>query len=241
MVLRNASLLLSVVALGACSGGISKHPPIHPNLDMDFQQKLKAQSEASFAGWTDGRGMRLPVDGTVSRKGHVGDPATLLARYDRDGDGALSPTEAATLAVGGRRFAVGDREGDGLLDAGDLQLLASLYHYKDGTDFVVDNALPATQEVLERGRERFNIHCAVCHGESGAGGIVASRWPNKIPSLVNDVDGPTRDRLVALKHGEIVDVISNGRALMPAYGSQVHIEDRWAIAHYVKALQKHFN
>ena len=41
--------------------------------------------------------------------------------------------------------------------------------------------------------------------------------------------------------GELVGVISEGKGTMPAYAQQIPMADRWAIAHYVKALQKHFN
>ena len=60
-------LALAVAAVG-CRGGISESPPIHPVLDMDFQQKLKAQSQSEFEGWKDHRGMRLPVAHTVKRR-----------------------------------------------------------------------------------------------------------------------------------------------------------------------------
>ena len=56
---------------------------------MDFQEKLKAQSESGFPGWKDRRGMRMPVAGTVARGSlgvHSTDPAIVkLHTYTLDG------------------------------------------------------------------------------------------------------------------------------------------------------------
>src|SRR5262245_56998592 len=59
-----ASLLLAALAITLTScmrGGTSSSPPVHLVLDMDFQPKVKAQSESHFEGWADHRGQRLPV------------------------------------------------------------------------------------------------------------------------------------------------------------------------------------
>ena len=60
-----AILLVAIVA--SCRGETSTHPPIHIVPNMDWQDKLKAQSKSKFEGWKDHRGMRLPVYGTVAR------------------------------------------------------------------------------------------------------------------------------------------------------------------------------
>lgn len=67
-VLRTGNLLLfGLGVLAGCRGEISEKPPIHPVLDMDFQPKLKPQSESKFERWTDHRGMRGVIPGTVWR------------------------------------------------------------------------------------------------------------------------------------------------------------------------------
>ena len=253
---RNAVLgtaaLVCLALLGGCRGGISKKPPIHPVLDMDFQQKLKAQSYSEFEGWDDHRGMRRPVDGTLARGGIVagaerGDyyvPTTeqILASYDRDGSKTIDPVEAKSLVFGSRHaFSVADRNDDDVLDAAEIGAATKLYRYRNGDAYVTENPLPVTREVLERGRERFQIYCATCHGRSAKGGIVAKRWPAPVPDLVEHPDEATRARLIGLPFGELFETITRGKATMPGYGSQIHVEDRWAIAHYLKALQQHFN
>jgi mono/diheme cytochrome c family protein len=37
--------------------------------------------------------------------------------------------------------------------------------------------------------------------------------------------------------GHFFDVMSNGFGVMPDYAAQIPVEDRWAIAAYVRALQ----
>ena len=91
---------------------------------------------------------------------------------------------------------------------------------------------PVTKEVLERGRERFNIFCAPCHSRLGDGnGVVPSRgFPRKPPSYQTE-------RLRKAPWGYFFDVITNGFGSMPDYGSQIPPRDRWAIVAYIRALQ----
>lgn len=92
---------------------------------------------------------------------------------------------------------------------------------------------------LDRGRNRFAIYCAPCHGLVGDGnGMIHQRatflkqatWP---PPLTFHSDA-MRNKTV----GEFFDNISNGIRKMPAYAPQIKAEDRWAIILYVRALQR---
>ena len=91
---------------------------------------------------------------------------------------------------------------------------------------------PVTKEVLERGRERFNIYCAPCHSQLGDGnGFVPSRgFARKPPSY-------HIPRLQKAPLGYFYDVITNGFGIMPDYASQIPPEDRWKIVAYIRALQ----
>lgn len=90
-----------------------------------------------------------------------------------------------------------------------------------------------TKADLDRGQERFNIYCSVCHGMTGYGdGIVARRGFNR-PSPASY----HQDRLRQAPVGHFFDVMTNGWGAMPSYASQVSVEDRWRIAAYVRALQ----
>jgi cytochrome c553 len=91
--------------------------------------------------------------------------------------------------------------------------------------------MPLTRELLQRGRERFGIYCAVCHGDDGyAHGIVVRRGFPAPPSLHDD-------RLRDAPVGYIVQVITRGHGLMSSYADRVAPADRWAIAAFVRALQ----
>jgi mono/diheme cytochrome c family protein len=91
--------------------------------------------------------------------------------------------------------------------------------------------LPVTKELLERGRERYNIFCSPCHGLQGDGnGIVAVRGMKHPPTY-------HQDRLRRAPAGYIYDVIAHGFGAMYDYSAQVPPRDRWAIIAYVRALQ----
>ena len=91
--------------------------------------------------------------------------------------------------------------------------------------------LPLTQELMERGRDRFNIYCSECHGETGDGnGIVVQRGFSKPPSYYDD-------RLRQAPLGHFYDVMTNGFGAMASYSFQVEPDDRWAIAAYIRVLQ----
>ena len=93
--------------------------------------------------------------------------------------------------------------------------------------------MPITKVDLDRGQERFDIYCSVCHGMTGYGdGIVARRGFNK-PSPASY----HQERLQNAPVGHFFDVMTNGWGAMPSYAQQVSVEDRWRIAAYVRALQ----
>jgi len=90
--------------------------------------------------------------------------------------------------------------------------------------------IPVDAKLLARGRSRFDITCATCHGVLGDGESqvslnMALRRP---PSLHAYRDVPD---------GHIFRVISEGFGLMPSYAAELPVEDRWAVVAYVRALQ----
>jgi hypothetical protein len=91
--------------------------------------------------------------------------------------------------------------------------------------------LPITEELLERGHQRYGIYCTPCHGIQGDGlGMVALRGMKHPPSF-------HQERLRQVPNGYIFDVITNGFGSMYSYSSQIPPQDRWAIIAYVRALQ----
>ena len=91
---------------------------------------------------------------------------------------------------------------------------------------------PVTKEVLERGRERYNIYCAPCHSRVGDGkGFVPSRGFSRMPPSYHI------PRLQKAPLGYFFDVMTNGFGIMPDYASQIPPDDRWKIVAYIRALQ----
>ena len=89
-----------------------------------------------------------------------------------------------------------------------------------------------TGVVLARGRERYNIYCSPCHGETGQGdGMIVQRGYRKPPSF-------HQDRLRQAAAGYLFDVTSRGFGAMPDYAAQVPAKDRWAIIAYLRVLQR---
>jgi mono/diheme cytochrome c family protein len=91
---------------------------------------------------------------------------------------------------------------------------------------------PVTADVLQRGRERFNIYCAPCHSRLGDGnGFVPGRGFARRPPSFHI------DRLRQAPLGYFFDVMTHGFGMMPDYASQIPPNDRWAIVSYIRALQ----
>ena len=89
------------------------------------------------------------------------------------------------------------------------------------------------KETLDRGKQRYEIYCAPCHGEGGAGnGMIVQRGFSKPPDY-------TETRLVNAPVGHFYDVITNGYGSMYSYAARVPPRDRWAIAAYIRVLQRH--
>lgn len=89
----------------------------------------------------------------------------------------------------------------------------------------------ATRNVLDRGRERFDIFCSPCHGRDGYGeGVIVQRGFTPPPSFHTD-------QLRRHPLGHFVRVMTLGYGAMPQYAKQLSARDRWAIAAYIRALQ----
>ncbi len=90
---------------------------------------------------------------------------------------------------------------------------------------------PVTADVVQRGRERYNIYCAPCHSQTGDGrGMIVQRGFQQPPSYHTE-------RLRKAPLGYLFDVMTNGFGAMPDYASQIPPHDRWAIVAYIRALQ----
>lgn len=119
---------------------------------------------------------------------------------------------------------------------GTMAVASTPYDPARETGFVGGNAIdhlpmPMTRALLERGRDRFAIDCAPCHGLLGDGHSVAAQAMSlRKPRSLHDEEVKKR------KPGEIFDIATHGFGLMPALASQIERDDRWAIVAYLRAL-----
>jgi mono/diheme cytochrome c family protein len=175
--------------------------------DMQDQPKAIAYRESSF--YKDGTGSRPLVEGTVPR-GYL--------REDRE-------------FFFGKRLSSGDLNKEQQYQQVGRTLPNNAANpYPDDVDAIT---IQIAKTDLDRGEERYNIFCSVCHGMTGYGdGIVARRGFNQ-PSPANY----HQDRLRQAPVGHFFDVMTNGWGAMPSYASQVPVEDRWRIVAYIRALQ----
>lgn len=196
-------IIAGVLALGFAGFRGQKTQLTHIEWFNDMAHQPKFNPQHRNNFFGDGRAEREPVKGTVP----IG--FQLQGRYTQTGGSNQFGTFTATpdyLSTG----RMGDVYGDGIPE----QLTAG------GVEF------------LKRGQERYDIHCAICHGRAGAGdGVVKSFGLMTVASLLTPP-------VVEQPDGRIYNTITHGRSTMGAYGPVITIEDRWAIVAYVRALQK---
>ncbi|MGE3909850.1 MAG: cytochrome c [Chloroflexota bacterium] len=138
------------------------------------------------------------------------------------------PLEASALFADGKsaRQPVPDTVARGQLRSDTL-----LYEGSENGQPAERFPFPVTQDVLIRGKDRFEIFCSPCHGRTGYGdGMIVQRGFIAPPSFHTD-------QLRQAPVGHIFQVATNGLGAMPSYGQQVPVHDRWAITAYIKALQ----
>ena len=197
--------------------------------DMQDQPKLKYYRQSDF--FKNQMGSRPLVEGTVPR-GYLREDKAL---YTGKKDGAtLSPN---TLSSSGGKQQTQDGTG-GQLAAPAAQTATSATGGTTATtaaatypDAVTDFPLPVTQDLINRGEERYRVFCIVCHGPNGNGdGMIVRRGFSPPPSYHTD-------QLRGAPVGHFYDVITNGWGRMNGYAAQVPVYDRWAIVSYIRALQ----
>jgi len=99
-------------------------------------------------------------------------------------------------------------------------------------NFVETNPLAVNAALIQRGRERFDIYCAACHGKTGDSNGMMKKI-GAMPAVANLHD----KRIVEMADGEIFNTITFGKNTMGAVGPLLPTEDRWAVIAYLRALQ----
>ena len=158
----------------------------------------------------------------------VGCAFLVACRQDMHDTPRYEPLEASTFFTDGRgsRTLVANTVARGMLREDE-----HLYQGKIDGQLTDIFPMPVTAEVMARGRERFNVFCAPCHGRTGQGnGMVVQRGFRAPPSF-------HEERLRTAPVGYFFDVQTNGFGAMSDYAAQVPVADRWAIAAFIRALQ----
>jgi len=150
-------------------------------------------------------------------------------RQDMQDQPRVDPLESSAFFSDGR---ASRPEVEGTVARGHLHEDRLFFTGKDAEGKPVEEMpFPVTMEVLERGRERFDIFCSPCHDRTGGGrGMVVRRGLSQPPSF-------HIERLRKAEIGYFFDVMTNGFGRMYPYADQVPEADRWMIAAYIRALQ----
>ncbi len=92
------------------------------------------------------------------------------------------------------------------------------------------NPIAKSPESLTRGREMYELHCLVCHGEQGRGdGPVGQKFVPQ-PMELNF------DYVQLQPDGQIFYTISHGSIAMPFYRQAILPEDRWHLVNFIKEV-----
>ena len=119
----------------------------------------------------------------------------------------------------------------GSVARGELRLDKHLYEGKIDGEFARSFPFEITEQILDRGQNRYQIFCSACHSSTGNGeGMVVKRGMRQPPSY-------HIERLRDVEHGYLFDVITNGFGGMYDLADKLTAEDRWAVVAYVRALQ----
>jgi mono/diheme cytochrome c family protein len=198
----------------ACQQEMARQPYYRPLEKTDF--------------FSDGRSSRPLVEGTVPWRGREGGTTSILT-YRK------SPeyTDAARAVA--------------LVGNPAMNVFGALLPFTVGpsvADYVNVCPIDIDRAALERGQQRFNIYCAVCHDALGTGnGKIVERGYLLPPNYHSDYSRgfERRGQKVLLREvpiGYFFEVITRGFGGMPDYASQISPDDRWKIVAYIRVLQR---
>ena len=119
----------------------------------------------------------------------------------------------------------------GTVARGQLELDAVLLTGLVDGQPVAEFPVSVDRELIERGRERFEIFCSVCHDSAGNGNGMIVKRGLKRPASFHE------ERLREAPPGYFYDVITRGYGVMYDYSDRIPPRDRWAIVAYIRALQ----
>jgi mono/diheme cytochrome c family protein len=203
--LAYALIALLVVGIFGLRGQKFSKPPVRIFPDMDEQDKLRTQKPSSF--FADGQGDRQPVAQTYPRG------------FNPDGEKIIGGIPEYEFG-GGTGYYFTGHLGD---------------YYGNGMPVELGLSQENAADLIVRGKERYGIYCAVCHGMSGDGNGITANYGVPVAANPNaKLNALTQD---SYPDGRLFEVITNGKGLMSGYGYNIPVRDRWAIVAYIHTLQ----
>ena len=195
----------------SCRGTTMKDPPIHIIQNMDDVGRLDPQSQ-NFASYL------------------IEDSVVFISPHKMS---MMKPVEG-TVPRGNDDFIADDEFIRTKHEIESGTYISGKYLRKIPKEFKVD------QSFLDRGKERYDIYCSVCHGATGDGkGAVTNEifsWHrNLMPANYHDPSDVNMENWN--KDGYLYSVVANGVGNMNGYASQISVEDRWKIVAYVRSLE----
>jgi mono/diheme cytochrome c family protein len=193
--------------------------------EMARQPSQRPLQASSF--FDDGRASRPLVYGTVAHSFEGDGGSVREDRHLYEGLKTVAPEDVAKLTAA-------------LGTPGQPASLGTLISW---LPYAESFPMGLSAQVLERGKERYDIYCAVCHDRAGNGnGMIAQRGFTRPPNFHNDESRGLRLKGIKISLrdapvGYYFQVITHGFGAMPKYSAQVPPRDRWAIIAYVRALQ----
>jgi mono/diheme cytochrome c family protein len=200
-----ALVALMVVGIFGLRGQKFSKPPLRIFPDMDEQDKVKAQVPSDF--FADGHAGRIPVAQTQPRG---------LNPEGKTEIGGIPEYEFGGQIGYYHTGHIGDYYGNGM---------------PEELNLTPENA----GELIRRGKERFGIYCAVCHGASGNGHGITAEYG--VPVAANANAKLSSISSETYPDGRLFEVISKGKGQMSGYAYNIPVRDRWAIIAYIHALQ----
>ncbi len=200
---------IAMVAFLGFRGQHSSGSPIELFPDMVRQPRGRAQAPLAF--FSDNRFARAPIVGTVP----------LGYEFPKS---QTNSTSAPNAPANEPHAAFGFSQGTDYYNTG-----------KMGNNWGTGIPMEVNAQLMERGRQRFNITCAMCHGATAAGDGITKQYGLATVVTLQD------DRIRKMADGEIFNTITNGKNTMMPYGPNVVVADRWAIICYLRALQRSQN
>jgi mono/diheme cytochrome c family protein len=203
----------------------------------------KLTSETSESGTDDASASGLESSSAESSTaGPTEESTEEPATEEPASDDPVTGDSAAEEPTAEEAAASPEPTADGPLDDGNLSPLMEDTPPEPKWLTALPERLVVDEKLFQLGEQKFNQVCAVCHGFAGFGnGLVAQRADALAASYWVQPTSVHDPRLQQQPIGQIYHTITNGKGKMGGYGTTLNVRERWAVALYVKALQRSQN